>query len=83
MNTETLKPIVISLLNRVAPDQDAAQLDEDVNFRQEIGLDSFDTLQFLSALSEALHIDIPEADYGQITTIRSLVAYLAAKSTPG
>lgn len=80
MNTETLKPIVIGLLNRTAPDFDAAQLDETVNFRQEIGLDSFDTLQFITALSETLNIEIPEADYGKITTLRSLLDYLLERT---
>lgn len=80
MNTAVIKNTIIQLLNRIAPDVDAATINEDVNFRQEIGLDSFDTLQFITALSEALQVNIPEADYGKITTIRSLAEYLAVKT---
>jgi hypothetical protein len=32
------------------------------------------------ALHEALHVDIPETDYGQLATLDGAVAYLARRA---
>src|SRR3712207_8954836 len=40
------------------------------NVRETLDIDSFDHLNFLIGLHEALGVEIPEGDYGQLTTDR-------------
>ncbi|MBP6180391.1 phosphopantetheine-binding protein [Flavobacterium sp.] len=51
----------------------------DENIREILSIDSFDTLQFIVALNEKLRIEIPEQDYGKITTLTTLVSYIRNK----
>ncbi len=69
-------------LDEVAPDIDAATVDADADFHDELGLDSMDTLNFAIALFEITGIDVPERDYPRIDTVARCVEYLRARSTP-
>ena len=51
--------------------------------RDEVDLDSMDWLRFLAALHQRLGVNIPEADYQQLTTMNVLLAYLARRLTGG
>jgi acyl carrier protein len=48
-------------------------------FRETLNIDSFETLQFIVALDEKLGIEIPEQDYGKITSLKTLVSYILDK----
>jgi acyl carrier protein len=54
-------------------------LKPDENIRETLDIDSFDTLQFLVSLNEKMGVEIPEADYGKISTLKNLVDYLLDK----
>jgi len=75
-----LREIVLRILGEVAPDADTAALEPDDDLRQRLDIDSMDHLNFVIGLHEATGIDIPERDYGKLTTVRSAVAYLGARS---
>jgi acyl carrier protein len=75
-----LREIVLRVLGEVAPDADTAALEPDDDFRQRLDLDSMDHLNFVVGLHEATGIDIPERDYGKLTTVRGAVAYLGSRS---
>jgi acyl carrier protein len=72
--------VVRQAIAEIAPDTDAATVDADADFHDDLGLDSMDSLNLAIAIHEATGIDIPEVDYPQITSIASCVAYLDAHS---
>ena len=76
MTTDEIKIILFELLKRIAPDTEPSQLKPEDNIRETLNIDSFDSLQFVVALSEKLGIEIPEQDYGEIKTLKTLVAYI-------
>ena len=79
MNEQEIKKTVFQLLKQIAPDTKPETLQPDENIRATLDIDSFDTLQFLVSLNEKLRIEIPEADYGKITTLKTLVEYILDK----
>ena len=79
MTTEAVRDIVIAALTRVAPEVDPHALRADAPLRDQVDLDSMDFLNLVIALHERLGVDIPEADYGRLSSLQSMVEYLAAK----
>jgi acyl carrier protein len=79
MTRETVTEAVIDGLRRVAPDTEPASLREDALLRDALGIDSYDFLSFLVGLRDALGVEIPEADYGRLTTLAAVVDYLCAR----
>lgn len=79
MNQEEIKNIIFQLLKKIAPDTEPSALQPDENIREVLNIDSFDSLQFIVSLNEKLGIEIPEEDYGKISTLKSLINYLLAK----
>jgi acyl carrier protein len=78
MTEDEIKSAVVEGLKRIAPESDPASLAPDANVRAALDIDSFDFLNFLIGLHQRLGVEIPEADYGKLTTIRDMVAYLKA-----
>lgn len=79
MKTDEIKTILFQLLKRIAPDTEPSKLKPDENIQETLNIDSFDSLQFVVALSEKLGLEIPEQDYGKIKTLKTLVAYIQNK----
>jgi acyl carrier protein len=79
MNEQEIKNTVFQLLKQIAPDTEPSTLQPNENIRETLDIDSFDTLQFLVSLNEKLKIEIPEEDYGKITTLKTLVEYILDK----
>ncbi|HXH11828.1 MAG TPA: acyl carrier protein [Alphaproteobacteria bacterium] len=79
MTEAQLKEIIFKVLGRIAPEADLDLLDPHANVRQALDIDSFDHLNFLIGLHEELGVEIPEADYGQLTTLADIVRYLSAR----
>jgi acyl carrier protein len=78
MNESELKQIIIEELVRVAPGSDPGALDGDDDLREGLDIDSFDALNFFIAISERLHVDIPEKDMGRLGTMNQIIKYLLA-----
>jgi acyl carrier protein len=76
MNESELKEIIIAELAQVAPGSDPGALDLDDSLREGLDIDSFDALNFFIALSERLHIDIPDKDMGRLNTMGEILQYL-------
>jgi acyl carrier protein len=53
---------------------------DDDHIQDDLDLDSMDVLNLVTALHERLGVDIPEADYPEISTARKAAAYLAQAS---
>jgi acyl carrier protein len=78
--TETqIQETIFRLLGQVAPEADLSTLAADADIREALSIDSFDHLSVLIGLHEALGVEIPEADYGQLTTLTQMIRYLAAR----
>jgi acyl carrier protein len=80
---DELRATVLRALASVAPEADLAALAADVPFRDQLDLDSMDFLNFVIALHAATGVDVPEADYARLATLRGCETYLAAKLAPG
>jgi acyl carrier protein len=79
MTNEEIRSIVFQTLKTIAPELEESDLQPDRLLRDQVDLDSMDWLNFLVGLHQKLRVDIPEADYRKLTTLNTLIAYLAAK----
>jgi len=78
---DEIRNVVLSELERIAPEVDAGALDASRPLRDQVDLDSMDWLNFLIALHERTGVDIPESAYRRLTTLDAVVAYLAGKQS--
>lgn len=79
MTTDEIRDTVLRMLVEIAPEADPAQIKADVDFRDQLDLDSMDLLNFVIAVDRELAVDIPESDYPRIGTLDTFVAYLAER----
>jgi acyl carrier protein len=75
---EHITQTILGMLGRIAPEADLTALAPDVALREQLDIDSFDFLNLVMGLHEALGVAIPEADYARLATLESAIAYLAA-----
>ena len=78
MNTDQAREHDAAVLGRIAPEAELAEVPGDVDFREELDLDSMDFLSLLEGLKEATGVDIPEEDYEKVETLDGLLGYVAA-----
>ena len=79
MTKNDIRAAVVAALRTVAPESDPASLPETARLRDELDLDSMDFLNFVLAVHDALHVDVPERDYPKLQTLAGAVAYLESK----
>ena len=77
MTEAEIQSTMRSVLADIAPEADLDALGPDDDLRDELELDSIDFLHFLVGLHKDLGVDIPEADYGRLTTKGAIVDYLS------
>jgi acyl carrier protein len=76
MTRDEIRTTVLDALSEIAPEIDLTAIDVDAPLRDQVDLDSMDLLNFLISVDEKLGVDIPESDYGKITTVNGLVQYV-------
>jgi acyl carrier protein len=79
MTKDEIRQAIIDALSNVAPEGDYDRLKPDRPLRDQLDIDSYDFLNVMVALHDALGVDIPEADYQKFSTLRAAVDYLAAR----
>lgn len=79
MTRDEIRARVLDCLGEVAPEADLAHLRPDAPLRDQLDIDSMDFLNFVIELDRSLHIAVPESEYGQLATLDSCVAYVAAR----
>jgi acyl carrier protein len=79
MTEAQIKQAIFKVLSQIAPEADLAMLAPDVNIREALDIDSFDHLNLLIGLHDELGVEIPEGDYGQLTTLTDIIRYLSAR----
>jgi acyl carrier protein len=79
MDRKSIRAGILDSLCGIAPEVVADELDDDRVLRDQVDLDSMDWLNVLIGLHQRFGVDIPEADYAQLTTLNRIVDYLAAR----
>jgi acyl carrier protein len=79
MTKDEIRQALIDALSAIAPEGDYARLKPDRPLRDQLDIDSYDFLNVMVALHDALGVDIPEADYQKLSTLTAAVDYLSAR----
>ncbi len=82
-SAEALRSVVLEVLGEIAPEADLAGLDPARNFIDQLEIDSMDLLNLAIGIHERLGIDVPEADYPKLASLRGSVDYLAQRLAAG
>lgn len=77
---QDIRSRLLALLSAIAPDIDPAAIDDETALREQFDFDSMDTLHFMTAISEAFGIDIPEKDYTELAAIGGACRYVARRT---
>ncbi|MBQ6158443.1 MAG: acyl carrier protein [Thermoguttaceae bacterium] len=76
MTKPEIRTAIIDILSDIAPDEDYAQLKDDVSFREQLSMDSMDMLDIVLELRKRFKIQIPEEDYPHLVSMESTLDYL-------
>lgn len=79
MTEDQVKQIVIDIINEIAPDEDTSGLKDEVALREQMDLDSMDFLDIVMELRKQHGIEVPEADYPELASLKSCADYLTPK----
>ena len=74
-----IRSAIADAIAAVAPETDRTTLAPDRPLREQVELDSIDWVNVIETLCERLQVDIPEAEYGRLTTIDSIAACVEAR----
>ena len=81
MTPAEIKTVLLEEIAEIAPEADLAQLDEAVDFREELDIDSIGFLNLVIAIGKRLHVEVPEKEYGKIVTLHGAIAYFSDRLT--
>ena len=76
MTAAEIRSEVLDILSDIAPDEDLSGLKDDVNFREQMELDSMDFLDIVMELRKRHRVQVPEDDYVHLASMSTTVAYL-------
>jgi acyl carrier protein len=79
MTRDEVKDAVLAIIVDVAGLDDTPALDGAKPLREQVELDSMDFLDIVMELRKRYKVEVPEADYKELNTLDSTVAYLAPK----
>ena len=74
-----IKNAILDILADIAPDEDLTDLKDDIDFRDQLELDSMDFLDIVMELRKRYRVQVPEEDYTQLASMGSTVNYLTPK----
>ena len=70
--------LILRLLAELAPEIDPASIDLEVPLRDQVDLDSMDTLTLMEAVAGHTGVDVPERDYPLVASVAALARYADA-----
>ena len=79
MTKEEIGQAIIDIITDIVPDEDCSNLEPEVALRDQLELDSMDFLDIVMELRKLYKVEVPEADYGELATLNSCIAYLEPK----
>ena len=80
MTEASLRSAIIDELIKIAPDLDAADIEDDGLLHDDYDLDSMDSFNLAAAIHQRLGINIPDSDFARLQSVGDLVRYLAQKA---
>jgi len=80
MERSDIEKKVLAALRKAAPDANLKGLNPDLNFRDQIEIDSLDFLNFVLLVEKSLGCSIPESDYPKLSSLAGCVRYFASRS---
>ena len=83
MAPEEIRNVIIDILTDIAPDEDLTSLKDEIDFREQLELDSMDFLDIVMELRKQHGIDVPEAEYRELESLESCGNYLLPKFEAG
>jgi len=78
MTIEESREVVRALIAGIAPDADVTGINPDVDLRREADLDSLDFQTLIERIADTTGVEIPEADYPQVRSLRGMSEYIEA-----
>jgi len=79
LTEDEMKNAVLEIIGSIAPEADIKNIHPGEQLRDQFDFDSVDFMDFAAALQERLDVKIPEADYPELATLNSCIAYLRSK----
>lgn len=79
MTEKEVEQIVIDIIAEIAPDEDTSDLNPELRLRDQLELDSMDFLDIVMELRKKHGIEVPEADYPELASLKSCGVYLLPK----
>jgi acyl carrier protein len=79
MNTADVPVTLRGLIEQIAPDVDASSLDPEADLRRAADLDSLDFQSLVELVARDTGVEIPEADYPAVRSLRGLTDYVTAR----
>jgi len=76
MTGSEIREAIISILADINPDEDYANMKDDVSFRDQFEMDSMDLLDIVLELRKRHRVQIPEEDYPKLDNMNSTIEYL-------
>ena len=76
MTGPEIREAVIEILSDINPDEDYANMKDDVSFREQFSMDSMDLLDIVLELRKRYRVQIPETDFPKLDTMNSTIEYL-------
>jgi len=76
MTRDSIKDLIIEIIQDIDDEADFDGLDSDQPLRDQLDLDSMDFLDIVMELRKRHQLQIPEEDYPQLATLTSCVNYL-------
>jgi acyl carrier protein len=79
MTRAQLRQAVLDALITVVPEARPAEINPAAPLREQLDIDSMDFMNFVMALDETLGVDVPEAEYGRLSTLDACVDYIGGR----
>jgi len=76
MNRQQVREVVLHLLHEIVPEAPVHEVPKDADLCDTLLLDSLDFLNFVVAVHDTFHVDVPQADYPELMTLGGCVDYL-------
>ena len=76
MTEEKIRQAVLDIIQDVAGLDELPAVDGSQSLRDQLDLDSMDFLDIVMELRKRHKIEVPEADYPQLATLDSTIAYI-------
>ena len=79
MTRDEVRTAIVDIIARIAPDEDLSGINDSERIRDQIDLDSMDFLDIVMELRKAYSVEVPEADYMELSTLDRAVEYLSPR----